>query len=43
MAEVVEENTLGTTPTSDLVCVTNLVVVGPTVLAKNTNRQTDSQ
>ena len=30
-------------PGSDLGCVPNLVVVGPAVLAKNTNKQTDRQ
>ena len=33
-AEVVDENTLGIIPRSDLVCVPNVVVVGPAVLAK---------
>ena len=38
-----DENTLMTTPGSDLVSVPNLVFVGPAVFAKNTqiDRQTD--
>ena len=39
--EVVDENALRTIPRSDLVCVPNLVVVRPAILAKNANKQTD--
>ena len=40
---MVDENTLRTIPGLDLVCVPNVVVVGPAVFAKNANinRQTD--
>ena len=40
-AEVVDENTLRTTPGSDLVYMPNLGVVGPAVHPKNANRQTN--
>ena len=42
-AEVVDENILRTTLRSDLVCVPNMVVVSPAVLAKHANKQTDGQ
>ena len=40
-AEVVDENTPRTTG-SDLVCVTNLVFVGPAVFARNVNKYTQA-
>ena len=43
MADVADDNTLRTIPGSDLVCVPNLVVVGPAFFTKKVNldRQTD--